>query len=342
MHTLTPKERLLAAAKKQQVDRPPCICPGGMMNMMFRDIMEQSNCLWPEAHVDPEKMAGLAFSLYEAGGFENYGVPFCMTVEAEAMGARVNMGDLLCEPHVVDSPLDSSARLDLLKPLNINSGRAKVVIDAIKILKAKNTDVPVIGNLAGPVSTAGMLVDMSVLLKEFRKKPLEAEKLMEYIVNNLIVFGRAQIEAGADAICISEPSGTGEILGPQRFRDYTVRYVNAVLDALDVSAKIVHICGSLNSVYKILPELHCDVFSFDSIVPISEIKAALPEKAIMGNISTHALGTMPPEKIRQLVRSCQQKGMDIIAPACGLPTTTPLTNIRAMVEAVRDVKTFAG
>ena len=54
-------------------------------------------------------MAGLAEGLYQAGGFENYGVPFCMTVEAEAMGARVEMGDMLCEPHVVDSPLEKVA-----------------------------------------------------------------------------------------------------------------------------------------------------------------------------------------------------------------------------------------
>lgn len=342
MYAFTPKERLLAAAKKQQVDRPPCICPGGMMNMMFQDIMEKSNCLWPEAHVDPAKMAGLACALNEAGGFENYGVPFCMTVEAEAMGAKVNMGNLLCEPHVVDAPLESSARMDLLKPLPVNSGRAKVVIDAIKILKAKNTGVPIVGNLSGPVSTAGMLVDMSILLKEYRKKPFEAEKLMEYIVQNLIAFGRAQIEAGADAICIAEPSGTGEILGPQKFREYSIRYVNAVMDALDISVKIVHICGSLNSVYKMIPEFHCDVFSFDAMVPIADMKAVLPEKAVMGNINTHALGTASPEKITKLVGFCQKKGMDIIAPACGLPTTTPLKNIQAMVEAVRDVHLFAG
>ena len=95
--SMTPKERLMAAAAMQALDRPPCICPGGMMNMMFRDIMERTGCLWPEAHSDPDKMAGLAAGLYDAGGFENYGVPFCMTVEAEAMGAKVEMGDLLCE-----------------------------------------------------------------------------------------------------------------------------------------------------------------------------------------------------------------------------------------------------
>lgn len=337
MQTFNPRERLLAAAQKQTLDRAPCICPGGMMNMMFKEIMEQSNCSWPQAHMDADKMAGLAYALNQAGGFENYGVPFCMTVEAEAMGATVNMGNLLCEPHVVDSPLESSARIDLLKPLDISSGRPKVVIDAIKILKAQNTDVPIIGNLTGPVSTAGILVDMSVLMKEFRKKPLEAERLMLFIVDNLIAFGQSQIAAGADAICISEPSGTGEILGPQRFRDYTLKYVNGILDELDIPVKIVHICGALNSVYHILPEFHCNVFSFDSLVSIADIKAVLPDRAIMGNVNTHALGTASAPKITQLVRSCRRKGIDIIAPACGLPTTTPLANIQAMVEVARDV-----
>lgn len=336
MQAFTPRERLLAVARKQEVDYPPCICPGGMMNMMFQEIMEKSKLLWPEAHADPEKMAGLAYALNEAGGFENYGVPFCMTVEAEAMGARVNMGNLLCEPHVVDSPLQSSAQVDLLQPLNINAGRAKVVIDAIKILQAKNTDVPVIGNLTGPVSTAGTLVDMAVLLKEYRKRPAEAEKLMAFIAENLIAFGQGQIEAGADAICISEPSGTGEILGPIRFRDYSVRYVNRVLDALEVPVKIVHICGALKSVYEIIAELHCDVFSFDSMVPMEEIKKYIPAKAVMGNVNTHALGTMSAEKAASLTRYCLARGADIVAPACGLSATTPLINVQTMVKTTKE------
>ena len=86
MKNFTQKDRLFAAAKKQAVDKPPCICPGGMMNMISRDIMQKSGCFWPEAHTDPEKMAGLTYALNEAGGFEKYGVPFCMTIEAEALG----------------------------------------------------------------------------------------------------------------------------------------------------------------------------------------------------------------------------------------------------------------
>ncbi|MGI5825459.1 MAG: uroporphyrinogen decarboxylase family protein [Bacillota bacterium] len=333
---LSQKDRLIAAVHRQPVDRPPCICPGGMMNMMFEEIMNMSDCLWPAAHTDPEKMAGLAYALNQAGGFENYGVPFCMTVEAEAMGAQVDIGSLLVEPHVVNSPLQSLEDVDKLQSLDVSKGRVKVVIDAIKILKAQNTDVPIVGNITGPISTAGTLVDMSVLLKEYRKKPETAHKFMTRVTEEIIKYAKAEVEAGADMICISEPSGTGEILGPKFFREYSVKYVNMILDAVDVPVKLVHICGSLSSVYDIIPEFHSDAFSFDAIVPIAEIKPHIPEKAVVGNINTHAIGTQMPEKIRGLVRFAKSKGIDVVAPACGLPTTTPLINVQTMVKAAAE------
>lgn len=78
---LTPKERLNLALKNKKVDRPPCICPGGMMNMIIEELMDISGYKWPEAHTNPETMANLAIAMYEQGGFENFGVPFCMTIE---------------------------------------------------------------------------------------------------------------------------------------------------------------------------------------------------------------------------------------------------------------------
>lgn len=303
--------------------------------MMFEEIMDQSGCLWPQAHSDAETMAGLAYALNQAGGFENYGVPFCMTVEAEGMGATVNMGSKLCEPHVVESPLKTSAQYSELPIMDLSKGRAKTVLDAIGILRQKGGDVPLVGNMTGPISVGGTLLDMSTLLKEMRKTPEAAKAYLDHICSNLIAFGGAQIAAGADVICISEPSGTGEILGPKLFAEYTVNCLNTVLDALTAPVKIVHICGSLKSVYELLPRIHCDVFSFDAIVPIAEVKKHLPNHAVMGNISTFAFPEMPPERIAMLANTVMDKGIDIVSPACGLPTNTPLENVRAMVNAAR-------
>ena len=80
---LTPKERLRLIFAGEKPDRPACICPGGMMNMVTTDLMEEIQTFLPEAHTDARKMAALAKAVYERGCFENCGVPFCMTVEAE-------------------------------------------------------------------------------------------------------------------------------------------------------------------------------------------------------------------------------------------------------------------
>lgn len=331
---LTPdyKTRLVEAAKNKKTDRPPCICPGGMMNMIVYEIMEKAGVYWPDAHYNPNDMAKLTKALRENGGFENYGVPFCMTVEAEAMGAKVDMGSDLEEPHVVVSPLEDVIDISVLKNIDISKGRINTVIESIKVLKSLDTDVPIVANLTGPVSVAGTLLDMTTLLMSFRKHPEDSAKMLDFITDNLIVYAQAMVEAGADVICISEPSGTGEILGKVHFENFTLPYVNKILDALDVSVKIVHICGRLHNIYEALSKINCDVFSFDALVDIESIKPYLEDKALMGNVSTHALGVMPSDKIISLTQNVIDKGIDIVAPACGLPTTTPLENINAMVN----------
>jgi len=35
MNSISPKERILRVLKKQKVDRPPVICPGGMMRLLI-------------------------------------------------------------------------------------------------------------------------------------------------------------------------------------------------------------------------------------------------------------------------------------------------------------------
>ena len=54
------KERLKKALHHEKTDRPPCICPGGMMNMITTDLMDKSGITWPEAHLNAEMMADLA------------------------------------------------------------------------------------------------------------------------------------------------------------------------------------------------------------------------------------------------------------------------------------------
>lgn len=333
---LTPKERLNMVLNQEKTDRPPCICPGGMMNMVIAEIMEDVGIEFPGAHMNAQMMADLATAVYEKGCFENYGVPFCMTIEAEEFGAKVDMGTNIYEPHVVEYAIHSVKEWEKVLPISYHTGRAKVVIDAIKLLKAKGEGVPIIGNLTGPISTASSIVEPVVFYKELRKNNKEAHEFLDFVTDQLIVFAKKQIEAGADVIAISDPSGTGEILGPKLFEEFAVKYINKIIEALknENIHIIVHICGQMKKVYSQLNKIKSDVISFDSIVNMSEARKNLGDRIIMGNVSTYAIEFGDPKKISELTLKCVKDGSNIIAPACGLGMKSPLKNVKAMRDAL--------
>lgn len=336
---MNPRERLLGALKGADLDRVPCICPGGMMNMIITELMHKTGIMWPDAHIDVDKMTKLAEGVYEHGMFENYGVPFCMTIEVEGMGAEVDLGDQKFEPRVTSYVIDSVSDYGSLKKFDVNAGRAKVSIDSIAKLKTNDKSVPVIGNLSGPISVASSLMEPVNYYKELRRNKEDAHKYMEFVTDQIIEFGKGQIRAGADVIAISDPSGTGEILGPSYFDEFAVKYLNRLIDGLrsvdENIPVIVHICGQMHRVYGELNKINADAFSFDAIVSIKEIKKEMPGRLIMGNVSTYALEFSEKDKIKTMTRNVMRDGVDIVSPACGLGTQSSLENIQMILATVK-------
>ena len=337
---LTASERLKITLDGGEVDRPPCICPGGMMNMVTVGLQDEIGVFFPEAHYDPQMMADLAKAVYDRGFFENYGVPFCMSVECEAMGAEVTMGRKEIEPHITGYAIFDVHDYKQVQPIDLESGRVKTVIEAIKILRAQGDDVPIVGNLVGPVSVASSVMEPVKYYKQLRKERELSHEYMDFITNELIRFGLAQVEAGADVIAIADPSGTGEIMGPKVFDEYAVTYLEKLQRALqEAGAKtIVHICGQMHSVYEQINKISANALSFDAVVPIKEARKNLPGRVIMGNVSTFAIELRDRATVQKLTRMCVRNGSDIIAPACGLGMGSPSENVRAVLETVREVE----
>lgn len=334
----TPASLLAGVLQGKKSARPPCICPGGMMNMLTLQCMSLCGTYWPEAHSDPVLMARLAAAPFTAGLFDNIGVPFCMTVEAEAMGATVDLGDRQTEPRVAAYAISSVEQWRSLRPIRLDTGRVKVVLDALASIRAHYPQAAIIGNLTGPVSLASSLVDANAFYKELRKKPQAAHELMTFVTDNLLAFGHAQIQAGAEFIAISDPSGTGEILGPRLFEEYALPCLNRLCRELKPHCRgvIVHICGQLRTVYPQLSRLDSDAISVDAAVSLEKLRENVSGKAVMGNVSTFALAGGKRDTVRSLCRGCLNSGADILAPACGLGTTTELDSIRVMMETVKE------
>ncbi|HEY3426169.1 MAG TPA: uroporphyrinogen decarboxylase family protein [Negativicutes bacterium] len=339
MSAFSPKERLLRILKKQEVDRPAVICPGGMMNAAIVDVMNKTGHTLPQAHHDAELMVELAHDVCENTGFENFGIPFCMTVEAEVLGSEINYGTLACEPKIEREIFPSVAKVEFkeLSEMGRNA-RVNAIVQAGHILSEKYPDIPVIGNLTGPISTAASIVDPMCFLKELRKDAANAHKVVDYVSDQLIQLARLMIDNGATLISIADPTATGEILGPKMFNEYAVRYLNKVIAAIHAmnAPVIVHICGNMNAVKNSVTEIRSDAISTDAMVSLRLLKQEFPQLTTMGNLSTYVLEFGDVQKVSQQTGKLVQDGVNIISPACGLSTSTPINNIISMTQTVRE------
>ncbi|MBP2626504.1 MAG: methyltransferase MtaA/CmuA family [Firmicutes bacterium] len=338
----TEKARLKAVLTNKKVDRPPVICPGGMMSAATSEVLAAADNGDGNFHTNPVIMAQMAEAIRKNTGFENLGVPFCMTVEAEMFGSVVDLGNAGVEPCITKYGVTELAEI-INHPLpNLQTdGRLPVILDAIKLLASRNNDVPIIGNLTGPMSLVTSIIDPLYFFRLLRKKPEEVTTVLDYLAEYLISFARQQVAAGADVIAIADPTATGEILGNVNFRRFVVPVLQRLVQEIRVAGggAIVHICGDATVLLESLQHIEGAALSFDSIVNISKAKTALRQIPVMGNINTQLLHTGSPESIMKMTSSLVQQGIDIIAPACGISLATPRENLVALTNTVKGYTT---
>ena len=345
---MTPRERLLRALQREPVDRPPVICPGGMMTMATRSAMEACGAAWPAAHTDGRAMAAIVFATQKETGLECLSVPFCMTVEAEALGCRVDMGTATVLPHVAAEALSHISGLANLPAFDAErSGRARVVLEALRILAQSGMPYPVIGAVVGPVSLAAMVMEAGIFLRLTRRSPEAAQELVRAMERVTLGFALAQRAAGADCILIAEPSATGEVLGGAHFARLALPALSRILDKLRQRGvpAILHICGD---VWPLLGPL-CGLaaghaaplaLSVDSMVSGRLLREHVPGCVCVGNVDALLLERGPVSAIERAARRAA-RDFDVVSPACGLVARTPARNLAALVEVVRHGHTRA-
>ncbi|MBP5395157.1 MAG: hypothetical protein J6Y18_04570, partial [Candidatus Methanomethylophilaceae archaeon] len=99
---MTPKDRIFAALKQQNLDRPPVAV---FTQSATIGQMDKLGAAWPDAHKDPQLMAKLAAGQADIFGFEVVRTAFCLTAETEALGARVAVEKKEAAPMIKEHPV---------------------------------------------------------------------------------------------------------------------------------------------------------------------------------------------------------------------------------------------
>lgn len=332
---MTPKERMLNALAGKQVDRIPI---GGIVTSITAELEDYVEIYFPEAHKDASLMSELASAVYDVFGLESLKVPFCMTVEAEALGSTVDFGDKYVFPQVKEKQQIGREFIEKNRNIDLkNIKRIPIVLEAIRRLKKKYKDeVAITSVVVGPMSILGMLFGFNQLFYTMIDDPKLFKELILFVTDVGISYAKLQVEAGTDMIQIGEAGASGDLIGPDTYRDMVLPYHQRLCKGINVPV-VMHICGNIEKNLPYIRNLDIAAISIDERTRIDVVKKELEEKVkIIGYVPCQELLGSTPEKIKISTRKCIAKGVDVLNSGCAISPYTPTVNIQAMVNAAEN------
>ena len=328
---MTPRKRMLEALQRRPTDLPAV---GNATSVATIDMMEASDCFFPEAHTDAETMAGLAATGHEILGYDTIAPIFSVQHEADALGCEVDWGRVDMMPDVTVHPCASPEDVHL--PANLLRHPAIVVVrDALRLLRERHPDVCLIGKVFGPWTLAYHLFGVEKFLMMTLDDPNAVHRILRALLPLPELFAREQFEAGADAVTLADHA-TGDLVSPAMYRDFLWPLHMELAGAIR-GPVILHICGNTLDRIPWISRSGMACFHFESRVSPAKARWAAGERiALMGNINNPVtlIGGSPDDVARE-VEECLLAGIEIIAPECAVPLTTPTLNLQALPQAAR-------
>jgi len=333
-YDMTPKRRFLSGVLGGRVDRPPV---GSVTSVANVEQMEMTGAFFPDAHLDGEKMARLAAGAHDILGYDAIMPYFSVQAEAAALGCEMDWGDVENMPVERSHPWSEPAEVRIPDDF-LDKPSIKAVLDAIRILRRKyGHRVAIVGKVMGPWTLSYHVHGVQEFLIKTILDPDTVRGFLDRLKEVTVLFGVAQIQAGADVLCIADHA-TGDLVGPWTYRDFLLSYHKELTQRLGCPT-VLHICGDTLDRMGYICESGFDCFHFDSKVDAQDAVQEIAGRiSLMGNVNNPEIllnGT--PDQVAEQTRYAMQVGVQVIGPECAIPLRTPLENLKAISRVARGI-----
>ncbi|HCI85575.1 MAG TPA: MtaA/CmuA family methyltransferase [Dehalococcoidia bacterium] len=332
---MTSKERVMAALADQPVDRPPVCTPTNVATVELMDLVDAP---FPDANRDGEMNARLASTAYTELGFDTIAPYFSIIQESSALGCDMQWEQKDNWPTVrMSNPIWKNSS-DVKVPEGfLEHQDTKAITDSIRILKQEFGDeVAIVGKTMGPWTLAYHVFGVEPFLLGTVDDPAETMKSLEALKEITILYGQAQIDAGADVLTVPDHA-TGDLVSGEYYRRFLMEMHQELEEELSVPL-MLHICGATVDRMPYIAQTGMAAFHFDSKNdPVEAIEAVDGKIRLVGNINNPTtLYARGPEDVRTEVYAALDAGVQLIAPECAIPLKTKLENLVEIPAAIED------
>jgi [methyl-Co(III) methanol-specific corrinoid protein]:coenzyme M methyltransferase len=280
-------------------------------------------------------MAALAAAGHQALGFDTVMPVFSVTQEAAALGCQVDWGAKEMMPGTRTHPLAESR--DFAIPDGwMEAPSIQVVLEAIRLLRKQlGHKVVIVGKVMGPWSLGYQTMGVENFLICSFEDPERTRRCLECLKQVPLAFAQAQLQAGADVICLADHA-TGGMVSPQAYEELLLPIHRQIVPQFG-GPVVLHCCGNTTDRVHLFAQSGIDCYHMESQVNLSKARNAADGKMrLMGNINNpRTLMAGTPEQVHAACREALAGGITILAPECAVPLTVPNRNLQAMVHAAQ-------
>jgi MtaA/CmuA family methyltransferase len=338
---MTPKERVLAAFRREITDRIPVISPTSIATV---ESMKITGASFPNVHTNADEMAALAAAGHDIIGFDTVAPYFSVQQEAASLGCEVNWGNLDSMPTISTNPIGDPDDFKIPEDF-LDKKPIKTVLDAIKLLKKKYGDkVAVVGKVMGPWTLSYHLHGVQDFLIETVLEPEKVHGFLDAFKEVSLKFALAQFEAGVDMLTWADHA-TGDLVSAKGYAEFLLPVHKYVTNQLKKYMHhyipiILHTCGNTIDRLHYFAETGFDAFHFDSkndpVKALEIVKDKILLTGCVNNPQTLLRGTT--DEVSKEVKSIIDAGIKLVSPECAIPCSVPNINLIEIVNTAKSYK----
>ncbi len=333
--SMSPRQRVLAALRREPVDHTPCCNPTSLATVELMDLVDAH---FPQANREPELMARLAATGHTELGFDSIMPVFTIIQESSALGCKIqweqkdNWPTVRMREPIWEEPEDIQIPADFLTHQDTTC-----VLEAIRILRKEfGDDVAIVGKTMGPWSLGYHCFGVEPFLLMSLDDPGKTKLCLDKMKEITVAFGVAQIEAGADALTLPDHA-TGDLVSGEYYARYLRDLHIEFVDRIPIPI-ILHICGRTVDRMEYIAQTGMAAFHYDSKNQPGESMDVVQDRiSLVGNINNpETLFSKGPEDVRGEVYKNLDSGVQLVGPECAIPLQTSIENLKEIPLAVRD------